>query len=364
MRRKTWLLHPGRAAEGVSAHPTLAENIVCEQQEGSWHTAGVGLAVSRDAVQNNKSCHSQWLFQTRLHPCQAGPHSQLQDYSTDTQLNSIQERPLSEILLGQGEQRKASKRSAFVEQQVAMSAALSTASEPLTSLAGQRASTTLTPKPRLVSRAGAAKHLAAGGQEALQGHSPSPGTPMPYLQLPPHLWPAAQRALGLPAQYRPWHHCQNHPTMGPVSMAPAPAKHIPHCWAHPNAPRWCYRPQEWLAHWGSHRPVLGTDSAAILHQQRTSRWHSTPWMAEIHVSREEWVEAGWQSNQPSCFTMQREPKPAWDNSAPHGLKSSQQHPTLQDSTAGSTPRLAASISQTAGGLGKPLDSSWQHRMGL
>lgn len=28
------------------------------------HTAGTGLAASEDATQENKSCHSRWLFQT------------------------------------------------------------------------------------------------------------------------------------------------------------------------------------------------------------------------------------------------------------------------------------------------------------
>lgn len=79
-----------------------------------------------------------------------------------------------------------------------MSAALSAASEPLASLVGQRASATLTPKPRLASRTGGAEHPAAGGQEASQGGSPTPGAPVPHLQLPPRTPPAAQRALGLP----------------------------------------------------------------------------------------------------------------------------------------------------------------------
>lgn len=43
------------------------------------------------------------------------------------------------------------------------------------------------------------------------------------------------------------------------------------------------------------------------------------------------MEAGWQSSQPSCFTMQREPKAAWDNSAPHGLESAVPHPPGQQS---------------------------------
>lgn len=43
------------------------------------------------------------------------------------------------------------------------------------------------------------------------------------------------------------------------------------------------------------------------------------------------MEAGWQSSQPSCFAMHREPKPAWDSSAPHGLESAVSHPPGQHS---------------------------------
>lgn len=137
--------------------------------------------------------------------------------------------PIIQEPFGAGEEKKTSECSAFVEQQVAMSAALSAASKPLASLAGQRASTTLTPKPRLSSRT-VAEHLAAGVQEASQGGVPPNLEPRAPPAAPtPHM--ASGRAGAGPAAARccPWHHCQNHPTMGPASTAPAPAKHIPRC---------------------------------------------------------------------------------------------------------------------------------------
>lgn len=132
---------------------------------------------------------------------------------------------LFQILSGQGG-RQASECSAFVEQQVAMSAALSTASEPLARLAGQHAST-LTPKTLACLENWHSQAPSSQGTGGItRGFSQSwnpPAAPAPYM--------ASSTAGSEPATARccPQHHCQNHPTMGPVSTAPAPAKHIPHC---------------------------------------------------------------------------------------------------------------------------------------
>lgn len=144
---------------------------------------------------------------------------------------------------------------------------MSAASEPLARLAGQSASATLTPKPRLTSRTGTAEHPAAGGQEASQGGSPNAGTPVPTCSSRPiH----GQRHGGFWA-------CRS--TTPPTASLPkpphnGPCEHGP-CTSKAHSPllssslRCCYRPQERLGHRGSHMPLLGTDGA--LHRHRTSR---------------------------------------------------------------------------------------------
>lgn len=278
--------------------------------------------------------------------------------------------PLSEILLGRegGVGGKAGRKEGIWMFSLrtaasATSAALSAASESLASLAGQRASVTLTPKPRPASRAGTAKSRQPGDRRHHKGRFPQSLSPRAPPAAPaPHTASGTVGSGPVTARGWQWHHCQNHPTMGPVNTAPAPAKHIPLCWAHANALGAAAGPtrsQEWLGHRGSHTAVLRTDSADTQH--RTSSWCTTPSMAKIHVSRKEWVEAGWQSSQPSCCTMQREPKPVWDRSAPHRLKSTQQPPILQDSRQRA--KMDCSNLTDNRGIGKSPGQHWQHGMG-
>lgn len=137
--------------------------------------------------------------------------------------------PLSDILLGRGEERKASECSAFVEQQAAMSAALSAASEPLASLAGAERQRHTNPKTPAHLEHWHSRAPAAGAQEAPQGLSPVLEPPSPTCSSRPTPGSGTAGSGPATARHRPRHQCQNHPTKGPVSPAPAPAQHIPRC---------------------------------------------------------------------------------------------------------------------------------------
>lgn len=247
-----------------------------------------------------------------------------------------------------------------------MSAALSAASEPLASLVGQRASATLTPKPRLASRTGGAEH--PGDRRHHKGVLPLLEPPCPTCSSrPAHrqqhsgLWACRGTTLAMASLPKPPHNgpCEHGPctskahslllssSLRPSVLLPAPGgagtPRLPHAYA---GDRQCRHPAPAPNEQLTFNPFDSRDPHFQGGMSGKLDGRTGKGLQPLHAS----VCKG----SPSLHGTVLLPMGSSRLSSPSSSRTAE--------LAACQDRLHQP--QTAGGLGKPPDSTWQHGMGL